>query len=256
MPEKTRVNRFIQWCKNNRFVSFVFGVIVILVPVISTLGDVTESVTKVGDVAKHLFVGNPLRGIPDRVDFEQWAAEFSRAHTSNVEPNSMPQQPAFDRANEIALPVYQAVADALRDACLTYRRRGYPNLYVDLPRLPVSIFTGEAAIYRAGVTFSRYCSWSVRVNPPKLTSGRTGPIFQLVLMDGDGHVKGGSGIGTVKLWYGFDDEQVQVRTTGIASPILREIPRTMPASEFKKVANYTAKLLVEHQLTNCQATRD
>ena len=87
---------------------------------------------------------------------------------------------------------------------------------------------------------------------PVLGPTRRGPLLTLELMDGDGHVKGGRGVGTVSFAYDFDDNRVAVAATGTTSPILQNVARSAAANDVEFLVSRKGRLIVEKQLQACQ----
>lgn len=245
---ESRVDRGLRWIKNLPVISVA---IVIGLAVIG-LASFSEATTTLSQRVSTWFEGDPLRDIPPTADFQQWAADFRTAQRSGSSaPIPRADEPGFSKANGTMQRTYGDFVHLLREGLTSYRKTVAPNLYLDVPALPISIFGPEAANYRGVAIFSRKCSWFITFGLPQAPIKQQGPTFRVEFMDGDGHAQGAKGVGAVEFFHDFQARAVQVRTSGVVTPILAKIPSTIQASQFKSAAAYTIKLLIEQQVSTC-----
>jgi len=215
------------------------------------LATFTEAAGRLAAASRVLLAPDPLKGIPSKAAFQEWAIEYGGTRSPR-HPRDPADDSRFDRANSVSFAAYAALRDSLYEACVAYRRHVSPNLYVDLPDIPEDVFGRSASQYRGGITFSRYCSWGISLEKPA-EADRTGPTMRITFMDGDGSIRGGSEVGSLRAWYDFEAAAVQLRSVGVVAPILEELPSTIPEREFGRAAKLIAKLLVENQISSCTA---
>lgn len=192
-----------------------------------------------------------LRAIPDEWDFKQWATEFATAERDSKHPIPSASDKRFREANDTATEVYRTFHTELLKGFSAYREETTGNLYLDLPPIPRSIFDVDAAQYRGAATFSRHCSWLIRMRAPE-SGSQVGPTFLIEFMDGDGHILGASGVGSFNFQFDFARTMVTVYATGNVEPIVRDLAVAVRPSDFSRLSAQIVRTLLEHQIRNCR----
>jgi len=246
--DETRADSTLRWIKNNK----VFSALIVLGIVVIALAAFQEAVGRLVRAGRDLLGTDDLTKVPPQESFDAWAREFYAAERGSIGPALSDRSSEFAAASRASQPSYATAIQAIHVGLLSYRRQGHPNIYIDIPPAPSDLFGAEAAQFRGGVTFSRRCSWLLQFDNPEHIRQRQGPNLVVTLMNGDGHVQGGSEVGTVAMRFDFDNAVIHIERTGLASSLLVDLPAFVRPANFERVVSYATKLLIEHQLSTCE----
>lgn len=241
--EKTRVDRALIYFKNHKLISFF----IIVGIAVMALAAFTSSVKNLTKDFSSLWESEKKNNLSEK-DVEDWAKTIDEGKLKNIKDSELQKlSPEFRKLNNEVRSIYAEFILTLKNILLVYQKNNHPNLYLNIPDLPLSLFSQKALEYKAGVIFSENAAWSIFLTSRSINNSGH-PTIQIHFMNGDGHTKGGVGIGLIELWYDLKTKVVTINSSGVGELALSYTIKNFSANDFKSNSPEIIKSIISYEL--------